>query len=244
VYAPKWGAESRDHLDPYLATVLELLQANAGPRVLEVGVGTGEPFAAALAAGTGGVVGIDISRALAGMAHRNVEARELRMEAVAADAEALPFASARFDLVFSISSTWYFPDFPLALREMARVAKPGGVVVFDVINWLHPSQAVTFAAAHAARLARGASARLRGRPAQPPVINWTPRLHRPIARAAREAGLSVRTKGFMVLLPVSLPRIGEMANLAGRVRLTATGLQDCPVIKHLGAKLLYVCRKR
>jgi len=78
VYAPKWGAESRDHLDPYLATVLELLQANAGPRVLEVGVGTGEPFAAALAAGTGGVVGIDISRALAGMAHRNVEARGLR----------------------------------------------------------------------------------------------------------------------------------------------------------------------
>lgn len=244
VYAPRWGAEPRDHLDSYLANVLELLKANAGPRVLEVGVGTGEPFAAALASGTGGLVGIDISRALAEMARRNVTARGHRIEAVAADAEDLPFASDRFDLVYSVSSTWYFPDFPLALREMARVAKPGGAVVFDVINWLHPSQAVTFAAAHAARLGRIASARLRGRPEGPPVINWTPRLHRSIVRAAREAGLSVRTKGFMVLLPVSLPRIGEKANLAGRVRLTATGLQDCPIVKHLGAKLLYVCRKR
>ena len=45
------------------------------------------------------------------------------------DIAALPFASATFDRVFTINTIYFWPDLALALAELARVIRPGGVLV-------------------------------------------------------------------------------------------------------------------
>jgi len=49
-------------------------------------------------------------------------------EAVTADAECLPFTSGHFDLVFAIAALHHAIDLSKMLKEMARVAKRGGIV--------------------------------------------------------------------------------------------------------------------
>jgi SAM-dependent methyltransferase len=46
-----------------------------------------------------------------------------------ADLQKLPFPDASFDVVLSIEVLRYLPEPALALREMARVLRPGGVIV-------------------------------------------------------------------------------------------------------------------
>jgi ubiquinone/menaquinone biosynthesis C-methylase UbiE len=57
-------------------------------------------------------------------------------------AEALPFDDASFDVVVSRSAMHHFVDPVAALREMARVTKPGGrVVTVDVTSCESPEEA-------------------------------------------------------------------------------------------------------
>jgi SAM-dependent methyltransferase len=51
-----------------------------------------------------------------------------------ADAQALPFADAAFDVVVSAFGVMFFPDKPGAYREALRVLRPGGWFVFTVWN--------------------------------------------------------------------------------------------------------------
>jgi SAM-dependent methyltransferase len=49
-------------------------------------------------------------------------------------AKGLPYADATFDLVFNNSALEHIPDVDAALREIARVTKPGGTFAFNVLN--------------------------------------------------------------------------------------------------------------
>jgi hypothetical protein len=78
-------------------------------------------------------------------AHAPFPYRADRLEVVYADARALPFASASFDVAFSLSSIEHFGgprDVARALREMARVLRPGGhaFVVTECFVRLDPRQ--------------------------------------------------------------------------------------------------------
>ncbi|MET8558562.1 methyltransferase domain-containing protein [Streptomyces sp. NPDC004959] len=91
----------------------------AGP-VLEVGVGTGI-VAAGLAELGHEVHGVDVSRPMLARA-----AQRLAGRVCAGDARALPFADGSFaNLVFT-HVLHLVGDMPLALREAARVLRPGG----------------------------------------------------------------------------------------------------------------------
>ncbi len=97
-----------------------------GQRVLDVACGTG--IVARTAAGrvgsTGSVVGLDLNEAMLSVARRVSPDLEWRQ----GDAAALPFENAEFDSVLSQMAMMFFPDPAAALREMARVARPGGTV--------------------------------------------------------------------------------------------------------------------
>ena len=115
--------------------IVEAAQVQPGMRVLDVACGTGEPgiSLAALLAGTGEVVGVDISPAPLKIAEERAAQRGLanaRFEQ--ADAHHLPFTDNSFDCITSRLGIMFFSDLPRALAEMRRVLKPAGRAVLLV----------------------------------------------------------------------------------------------------------------
>ena len=101
-----------------------------GQSVLDVACGTGivARTAADRLAGTGRVVGLDLNAAMLAVARRVRPDLEWRQ----GDVAALPFPHGAFDRVLCQMALMFFPDRAAALREMARVAAPGGVVAVCV----------------------------------------------------------------------------------------------------------------
>lgn len=116
--------------DPFEA-VVEAVVAGAPRRVLEVGCGMGE-FAERLARASGAdVLATDLSP-------RMVELTRARgIEALVADAQALPFGDAAFDCAVANAMLYHVEDLDAALRELARVLAPGGRLVALTIGAGH-----------------------------------------------------------------------------------------------------------
>jgi len=116
-----------------LARICEAGQLTASSRVLDVACGPGI-VVEALARAAGEVVGCDITPEMLDKARNRCAAAGLtNVGFVPGRAEALPFEDASFDAVVSRSAVHHFPDPAAALREMARVVKPGGrVITVDV----------------------------------------------------------------------------------------------------------------
>ncbi len=103
------------HLDPL----------GPGARVLEVGIGDGENLR--FLPSTWTVFGADLARnPLLGCIRRS-PAMSGRL--AWAEAESLPFADATFDACYSVGGFNYYRDHAQSLAEMARVTRPGGLLV-------------------------------------------------------------------------------------------------------------------
>jgi ubiquinone/menaquinone biosynthesis C-methylase UbiE len=106
-----------------------------GERVIDVACGTGlVTFQAAHAVGPGGhVLGVDLSGSMVETAQRLAQAREVsNTKFVRMDAEALVLPDASFDVALCSLGLMYMPDPGRAIREMARVLRPGGRLVLAV----------------------------------------------------------------------------------------------------------------
>lgn len=108
-----------------------------GSRVLDLACGTGLSGAALLQEGigtSGGVIGVDISQKCLDVA----DAKYVYGETILHNLEErLQFANESFDAVLCICAHSYIEDFEAHLGEMARVAKPGALIVFthDAQAW-------------------------------------------------------------------------------------------------------------
>ena len=102
--------------------------------VLEVGCGAGD-FALYLSSQARAVTAVDFSPAAIGIAQEKGTARKANVDFQVADAQALPFTDAVFDVVFSCECLEHLPNPQQGLREMCRVLKPGGQLLLTTENY-------------------------------------------------------------------------------------------------------------
>jgi ubiquinone/menaquinone biosynthesis C-methylase UbiE len=93
-----------------------------------MGTGALSPALARAAPGAVAVDGIDLSPGMLRAAETALSVDGVPMGTRPGDLTALPYADARFDLAIAAHAVEYLPDSRAALREMVRVARPGGRV--------------------------------------------------------------------------------------------------------------------
>ncbi len=106
--------------------------SNRAPAVLDLATGTGDvAIAVAGRWPTARVVGTDVSRGMLEVARGKIRRAGLdaRVDLGLGSAEAIPFGDASFDAVTIAFGIRNVADRARALREMARVTRPGGRVV-------------------------------------------------------------------------------------------------------------------
>ena len=129
-----WSRVARDYRRhiapdflPAARTMCRAVGIAPGDRVLDIACGPGTAALAARELGAGRVAGVDYARGMIAAADADAGARPAVCYAVA-DALALPFADASFDVVISSFGLIFAADPKLAAAEAARVLPPGGRV--------------------------------------------------------------------------------------------------------------------
>jgi len=117
--------------DAFTGFVRDTVQPRAGRRILDIGcgIGTAEVNLGRLPLTQVTMIGVDrlpdrLRDALAAVRSHNI-----RGSFAAADACALPFADGTFDSSFCVALLQHIADVALAVREIARVTRPGGRIV-------------------------------------------------------------------------------------------------------------------
>jgi len=193
--------------------------------VLEVGCGTGL-ILGRVASFASSATGVDLS---AGML---AKATERGLSVMQGSATNLPVRDASVDVAYSFKVLAHVADIEGAMREMARVVRPGGWVLAEFYNarslrrlvkWLKPPTAVSTQTNDEAVYTRyDTKAAIASY--LPPELEW------------------VTSRGIRIVTPVSavhdLPVVGHL------VRRAEDLLADQPIARDLGGFLVVVARRR
>ena len=197
----------------------------AGKAVLEVGCGTGL-ILHRTAQFARHATGIDLS---AGML---VKAAQRGLHVVQASATDLPIATASVDVAYSFKVLAHIPDIEGALREMARVVRPGGWVLAEFYNArslrrlvkaIKPPTAVS-ETTHDEHVFTRYDDAATIRSYLPTSLDW------------------VATRGIRVITPVA--RVLELPVLGPVVRWAEHRLADLPGARDVGGFLVACGRRR
>lgn len=131
--ARDWAEFFEPHFWPLWEVMLERANVRAGTEFFDAGCGAGG--ASELAAIHGAkITGLDATEDLLEIARERVPEGNFRT----GDLEALPYPDASFDISFAANSIQFTYDPIQTLRELRRVTKLGGKIVFAV--WPPPEQ--------------------------------------------------------------------------------------------------------
>jgi demethylmenaquinone methyltransferase / 2-methoxy-6-polyprenyl-1,4-benzoquinol methylase len=113
------------------SNLVTMSRAREGSHILDCATGTGDlAFAFAKHVGvSGAVTGLDFCPEMIELAQKKNSEREARVNFLVGDAMALPFSSASFDVTSIAYGIRNVADVACAVREMARVTRPGGAVM-------------------------------------------------------------------------------------------------------------------
>lgn len=125
--------------------MIDLLELKSDYKVLEVSAGTGKDseLISKRLGKDGGLWILDISKDMMAFNMERMKSAEIPVEHIIASACSLPFKDNKFDALYCFAGVGHFPDLPKGLKEMARVVKPGGKVVFcekNVPYWLRNTE--------------------------------------------------------------------------------------------------------
>jgi SAM-dependent methyltransferase len=112
--------------------LVDALGIHAGQRVLDVAAGSGNASIPAARAGAD-VVASDLAPALLDAGRHRAEADGVALTWQEADAEALPFGDAEFDVVMSCVGVMFAPHHRTSADELVRVCRPGGTI--GLLSW-------------------------------------------------------------------------------------------------------------
>ena len=196
-----------------------------GKQALEVGCGTGL-ILDRVARFASEASGIDLSGGMLAKAARR------GLHVAQASATELPIATASVDVAYSFKVLAHIPDIAGAMREMARVVRPGGYVIAEFYNArslrrlvkaLKPPTAVSDQThdEHVYTRYDDASAI---RSYLPPELDW------------------VATRGIRVITPVAA--VLRVPVLGAAVRWAEHRLADVPGARDHGGFLVAICRRR
>ena len=136
-YAPRYEArfDEAHGFRIRLQRVCELLDIPEG-RILDVGCGPGIMLAYLLSSGYE-VFGVDNSEEMIAECRRTLGADTSANTSVGT-IESLDFPDSFFDAVTCMGVVEYIPDDAIAVKEIARVTKPGGTIIITLPNVLSP----------------------------------------------------------------------------------------------------------
>jgi ubiquinone/menaquinone biosynthesis C-methylase UbiE len=140
VHSDPFGVINRDNRNHAAKAeyIVDRADITSGDAVLEVGCGAGL-HSTTYASLTGEYTGIDISPSLVARTREKLS----RGDVGVADAHHTPFSSDSFDAVVGSAILHHLHDQAGALREWARITKPGGCITLMEPNYLFPKDLVT-----------------------------------------------------------------------------------------------------
>jgi ubiquinone/menaquinone biosynthesis C-methylase UbiE len=171
-YDAKWGIDFGAIGQTQVLGKLDKLlggQLGAGgirfPEALEIGAGTGYFSLNLVRAGViGHATCTDISPGMLEALAANADSLGIDVDAIACDAERLPFEDDAFDLVFGHAVLHHLPDLDRAFAEFRRVLKPGGVIAFAGEPSRHGDQIASYPKRFAHRVAPAWRVLMRAKP--------------------------------------------------------------------------------
>lgn len=113
--------------------VFVLIGSLRGKHVLDVGTGDGT-YAIEAAARGAVVTALDLEPEMLDAASARASTRGVDLALRQGRAERLPFDDRSFDVVLAVTVLCFVPDAQVAVREMARVLKPGGRLVLGELG--------------------------------------------------------------------------------------------------------------
>jgi len=121
-----------DVVEPLGGILVETVDIQRGQRVLDVAAGTGSSAIPAARRGAE-VIATDLTPELLDVGRAAAAAEGLELTWETADAEALSYADAEFDVVISAIGVMFAPHHQQAADELVRVCRPGGTI--GVLSW-------------------------------------------------------------------------------------------------------------
>jgi ubiquinone/menaquinone biosynthesis C-methylase UbiE len=115
--------------------ILGMLAPSRGEIVLDAGCGTGV-FTTHICETGARDVGLELSRPMLGRAA--FKNKGMPFLPVQGDMKRLPFADDSFDKAVSITAIEFIEEAEVAVEEMFRVTRPGGIIVVATLNSLSP----------------------------------------------------------------------------------------------------------
>lgn len=131
VYNKFWANQTKKYgYSPYERSLVRLIANPLPKRVFEVGIGTGWPIGAALKKKGIIVDGCDIAESSVVLAQKTLDnvTGIWTGDVLDRDGDVL------YDATYCVRASWYMPDFYTTLTKMISMTKPGGHIVFDVMD--------------------------------------------------------------------------------------------------------------
>lgn len=130
---------------PDLDRLEAIVRERRPAHVIDLGCGSGHAALRIGAAGAGSVVAVDVSPRMLEAVSEQAAIQGLdNLATHQADAAALPFDNARFDLLVTRFSAHHWHDFAGGLREARRVLRADGLAVFIDVIAAEDAQADTY----------------------------------------------------------------------------------------------------